>query len=39
MATGIARRHGLTILSRNARHFAPLDVAVVDPFQALPSGE
>lgn len=34
-----ARRHDLTILSRNARHFAPMDVAVVDPFQKLPSGK
>ena len=34
-----ARRHGLTILSRNARHFAPMDVAVADPFQALPRGK
>jgi toxin FitB len=33
-----ARRHDLTILSRNARHFAPMDVAVVDPFRTLPSG-
>ena len=31
-----ARRHGLTILSRNDRHFAPMDAAVVDPFRALP---
>ena len=31
-----AQLHELTILSRNARHFAPMDVAVVDPFQALP---
>ena len=31
-----ARRHGLTILSRNERHFAPLEVAVVDPFRKLP---
>jgi len=31
-----ARKHGLTILSRNERHFAPLDAAVVDPFQKLP---
>ena len=30
-----ARRHQLTILSRNTRHFAPMDVAVVDPFQSL----
>ena len=32
-----ARRHDLTILSRNERHFAPMDVAVVDPFQKLPA--
>jgi predicted nucleic acid-binding protein len=31
-----ARRHGLTILSRNLRHFAPLGVPVIDPFEALP---
>ena len=31
-----ARHHGLTILSRNLRHFAPLDVPVLDPFAALP---
>ena len=34
-----ARRRNLTILSRNERHFMPMDVAVVDPFQALPSGK
>ena len=28
-----ARRHALTILSRNKRHFEPMDVTVVDPFQ------
>lgn len=33
---GTARRHDLTILSRNVRHFAPMDVAVTDPFQSLP---
>ena len=33
-----ARRHDLTILSRNARHFVPMDVAVIDPLQALPPG-
>jgi toxin FitB len=31
-----ALRHGLTILSRNLRHFEPLGVAVLDPFAALP---
>jgi len=31
-----AQHHGLTILSRNLRHFAPLGVAVVDPFVKLP---
>lgn len=34
-----ARRHGLTILSRNERHFAPMDIAVIDPFQKLPTAE
>lgn len=34
-----ARRHNLTILSRNERHFTPIDVAVVDPFRTLPSGK
>ena len=29
--------HGLTILTRNIRHFAPLGVVALDPFQALPS--
>jgi predicted nucleic acid-binding protein len=33
-----ARHHGLTILTRNVRHFEPLGVAVVDPFTALPEG-
>jgi predicted nucleic acid-binding protein len=31
-----ARRHDLTILSRNERHFAPMDALIVNPFQALP---
>jgi hypothetical protein len=34
-ATG--RRHRLTILSRNLRHFEPLGLAVLDPFVALPT--
>ncbi len=33
-----ALRHGLTLLTRNVRHFEPLGVAVVDPFAALPEG-
>jgi predicted nucleic acid-binding protein len=32
-----AVRHSLTILSRNERHFAAMDVAVLDPFQDLPA--
>jgi predicted nucleic acid-binding protein len=32
-----ARCHGLTILTRNVRHFAPLGVAAVDPFKTLPT--
>lgn len=31
-----AQRRGLTILSRNLKHFAPLGVPVLDPFAALP---
>jgi predicted nucleic acid-binding protein len=31
-----AHKHDLTILSRNSRHFVPMDVAVADPFQRLP---
>ena len=34
-----ARRHDLTILSRNERHFAPMEVAVIDPFRTLPPGK
>ncbi len=33
-----AQHHGLTILTRNMRHFEPLGVAVCDPFAALPEG-
>ncbi|HYA05609.1 MAG TPA: type II toxin-antitoxin system VapC family toxin [Xanthobacteraceae bacterium] len=32
-----ARRHHLTILSRNARHFMPMNVDILDPFQNLPA--
>lgn len=31
-----ALQHGLTILSQNLKHFAPLGVHVLDPFAALP---
>jgi toxin FitB len=31
-----AQHHGLTILSRNLRHFEPFGVAVLDPFARLP---
>jgi toxin FitB len=31
-----ARYHGLTILSRNLRHLAPLGVPVLNPFDSLP---
>jgi toxin FitB len=33
-ATGIA--HQLTVLTRNLRHFEPLDVPCLDPFKGLP---
>jgi predicted nucleic acid-binding protein len=32
-----ARAHGLVILTRNTRHFEPLCLATVNPFEALPS--
>jgi len=32
-----AKARGMTVLTRNVRHFAALDVPVVDPFRALPS--
>ncbi len=32
-----ASRHQLTILTRNMRHFEPLGVPVLNPFECLPS--
>jgi toxin FitB len=34
-----ARQHGLTVLSRNERHFAPMDAIVINPFAQLPRGK
>jgi predicted nucleic acid-binding protein len=34
-----AQRHDLIILSRNERHFAPMDAVVINPFRELPSGK
>lgn len=34
-----AKHHHLTILSRNTRDFAPMDVAVIDPFEGLPASK
>ncbi len=36
MIAATAQHHGLTILSRNLRHFEPFGVAVIDPFAELP---
>ena len=36
MIAATAQHHGLTILSRNLRHFEPLGVPVHDPFTRLP---
>jgi predicted nucleic acid-binding protein len=33
----IAQVNGLTILTRNLRHFQPLGLAALDPFDALPT--
>ncbi len=32
-----AQTHGMTVLTRNLRHFEPLGVSALDPFQGLPS--
>ena len=37
MIAATASHHGLTILSRNLRHFESLGVAIIDPFAGLPS--
>ena len=34
-----AQQHGLTILSRNERHFTAIDIAILDPFKKLPPGK
>jgi toxin FitB len=34
-----ARQHGLTVLSRNERHFAHMDAIVINPFAQLPRGK
>jgi predicted nucleic acid-binding protein len=34
----IARSHGLTILTRNTRHFEPLGLPTLNPFDRLPPG-
>lgn len=31
-----AESQGLTVLTRNLRHFAPIGIAAIDPFQTLP---
>jgi predicted nucleic acid-binding protein len=36
IVAAMAQHHGLTILSRNVRHFVPLDVPALDPLAALP---
>jgi predicted nucleic acid-binding protein len=36
MIAATARQHTLTVLSRNARHFLPLGVPVLDPLGGLP---
>ena len=33
-----ARSHGLIILTRNTRHFEPLGVPTLNPFERLPAG-
>ena len=31
-----AQRHGWTVLTRNVRHFGPLGIPALNPFEALP---
>ena len=38
MIAATAARHGLTVLTRNVRHFGPLGVPSHDPFMSLPGG-
>ena len=33
-ATAVSR--GLTVMTRNVRHFAPLDIGAINPFETLP---
>ena len=33
---GVANSRGLTVLTRNLRHFTPLGIAAIDPFATLP---
>ena len=33
-----AQHHACTVLTRNLRHFAPMGVAALDPFEGLPTG-
>jgi toxin FitB len=33
---GTAKAHGLTVLTRNLRHFEPLGVTCLDPFKQVP---
>jgi hypothetical protein len=33
-----ARVHGLTVLTRNIRHFRPTGIPVIDPLRSLPQG-
>jgi len=32
----VALAHGLVVLTRNRRHFAPLGIEAIDPYEALP---
>ena len=38
MIGATARCHGLTILTRNVRHFKPLGLLTINPFEQLPTG-
>ena len=38
LSASVAQAAGMTVVTRNTRHFEPLGVACLDPWEALPAG-
>lgn len=38
LIASVAQAAGMTVVTRNTRHFEPLGVACLDPWEALPAG-